>query len=107
MFFTILPGHILDMECPFGHSYGRIYKAQLSSKSRRSEVTFNLNNRLNALLNLKEISTLLYAFSLEIHPFKLLKSVKGGGREFWDAVLWLCFKLPNCIFCHTRDTSVI
>ena len=55
LFFTILPGHILYMECPFGHSYGRTYKAQLSSKSRRTESVFHLNNRLNAPLNLKEI----------------------------------------------------
>ena len=51
VFFTILPGHILYMECPFG----RTYKAQLSSKSRRTEAVFNLNNRLNAPLNIKEI----------------------------------------------------
>ena len=69
VFFTILPGHILYMECLFGHSYGRTYKAQLSSKSRRTEAVFHLINRLNAPLNLKEILTLLYAFLLEIHPF--------------------------------------
>ena len=55
LFFTILPGHILYVECPFGHSYGRTYKAQLSSKSRRTEAVFHLNNRLNSPLNLKEI----------------------------------------------------
>ena len=53
MFFTILPGHILYMERPFVHSYDRIYKAQLSSKSRGTETVFHLNNRLNAPLNLK------------------------------------------------------
>ena len=53
LFFTILPGHILYMECPFGHSYGRTYIAQLSSESRRTEVVFHLNNRLNTPLNLK------------------------------------------------------
>ena len=67
--FTILPRHNLYMECSFGHSYGRIYKAQLSSKSRRTEAVFHLNNGLNAALNLKDISTLSYAFSLEIFPF--------------------------------------
>ena len=53
LFFTILPGHILYME--FGHSYGRTYKAQLSSKNMHTEASFHLNNRLNAPLNLKEI----------------------------------------------------
>ena len=55
LFFTILPGHILYMGCSFGHSYGKTYKAQLSSKSRRKEAVFHLNIRLNAPLNLKEI----------------------------------------------------
>ena len=55
LFFTILPGHILYMECPFGHLYVRTYKAQLSSNSRRTEAVFHLNNRLNAPQNLKEI----------------------------------------------------
>ena len=69
LFFTIFPGHILSMECPFGHPYGRPYKAQLSSKSRHTEDVFDLYNRLNAPLNLKEILTHVYAISLEIHPF--------------------------------------
>ena len=69
LFFTILPGHIVYMECPFGHSYGKTFKAKLSSESRRIESVFHLNNRLNAPLNLREILTLLYAFSLEIHSF--------------------------------------
>ena len=69
LFSTILPGYILYMECPFGHSYGRTYKAQLSSKSRHTEAVFHLNIRLNAPLNLKEIRTLLFAFSLEIYMF--------------------------------------
>ena len=55
LFFEILQGHILYTECPFGHSYGRTYKAQLSSKCRRTKAVFHLNNRLNAPLNLKEI----------------------------------------------------
>ena len=55
VFVTILPGHILYVECPFGHSYGRTYKAQLSSNSRRTEAVFHLNNRLNSPLNIKEI----------------------------------------------------
>ena len=54
LFFTILPGHILYIECPFGHSYGRTYKTQLSSKSRRTEAVFHLNNRLNASVNLNK-----------------------------------------------------
>ena len=69
LFFTILPGHILYMECPFVHSYGIPYKAQLSNKSMRTYAVLFLNNRLNAPLNLEEIWKLLYAFSLEIHPF--------------------------------------
>ena len=55
LFFTILSGNILYMECPVEHSYGRAYKAQLASKSRHTEAVFHLNNRLNTLLNLKEI----------------------------------------------------
>ena len=33
----------------------------------------------------------------------------GDGRVFWDAMLWswLYFKLPVCLFRHTRHTSVI
>ena len=69
LFFTILPGHILYMECPFGHSNGTTYKVQLSSKNRRAKAVFHLNNRLTAPLNFKEVGTLLYAFSLEIHSF--------------------------------------
>ena len=44
-------GRILYMECLFGNSYGRTYKAQLSSKNRRTEAVFRLNNRLNAPLD--------------------------------------------------------
>ena len=54
LFFTILPGHILYMECTFGNAYGRTYKAQLSSKSRDEGAVCHLNNRPNAPLNLKE-----------------------------------------------------
>ena len=38
------------MECPFGRSNGRTYKAQLSSKSMHTEAVFHLNNRLNAFI---------------------------------------------------------
>ena len=69
LIFIILPGCILYMECSFGHSYGRTYKDQLSSKSRCTKAVFHLNIRLNASLNLKEMLTLLYAFSFEIHLF--------------------------------------
>ena len=55
LLFAILPGHILYMECLYGPSYGRTLKAQLSSKSRRTEAVFHLNNRLNAPLSLKEM----------------------------------------------------
>ena len=79
LFSTILPGHILYMKCLYGHSHGRTCKSQLVNKSRRTEADFHLKNKLNAPLNLKKFETLLYALSLEIHLFKLLKSVKGGG----------------------------
>ena len=55
LFFTILPGDILYMECLFGQSYGRTYKDQLSSIRRRPEAVFHLNNRLNAPLTLKKL----------------------------------------------------
>ena len=55
LFFTILPGHILYMEFPFVHSYAILYKAQLSSKSMRTDAVLHLNNKLNAPLNLEEI----------------------------------------------------
>ena len=44
----------LYMEYPFGYLHGRTYLAQLSSKNRRTEADFHLNNRLNVPLNLKE-----------------------------------------------------
>ena len=106
LFFTILPGHILYMECTFGNSYGRTYKAQLSSKSRGIKAVLcssklkNFKRNLNTFIRIFFINT----------PVLALKSVKrggGGGRVFWNAVLWLCFKLPICLFGHTRDTSVI
>ena len=53
-FFKILPGHILYMEGASWHSHGRTYKAQLSSKSMRTEAVFHLNSRLNAPLKLKK-----------------------------------------------------
>ena len=62
-FFTILPGHILYMEYPFWHSYGRTYKVHLSSKHKRKETVLHLNNGMNVLLKLKENSTPKYAFS--------------------------------------------
>ena len=66
VFFTILPGHILYVECPFSmfrHLYGRTYYAQLSSQNRRTEsFFFHLNNILNVPLNFKENCTLRYAF---------------------------------------------
>ena len=54
LFFAIISGLILYMECQFGHSYGRTYKTQLSTKDRHKEVVFYLNDRLNAPLNLKK-----------------------------------------------------
>ena len=82
-----------------------LIKGQLSNKS--TEAVFHLNNKMNAPLNLNEILALLYTFSLEKTPFQLLKLVKREGCVFWDALLWLCFKLPICLFGHTRDTSII
>ena len=49
LFFTFLPGQTLYMGYPFGHLYGRTNKAQLSSKTRRLEAGFHLNNALNVL----------------------------------------------------------
>ena len=54
-FFNFFPDTFYTWNALFGHSNGRTYKAQLSSKSRRTEAVFHLNNRLNAPLNLKEI----------------------------------------------------
>ena len=51
LFFTIPPGHILYMEYPFRHSYGRTCEAKLSSKHMRIKAVFHLNNRLNIPLN--------------------------------------------------------
>ena len=31
----------------------------------------------------------------------------GGRRVFWEAVLWLSFNLPICLFGHTRGMPVI
>ena len=40
-------------------------------------------------------------------PVSALKIIKGGGCVLRAAVLWLCFKLPFCLFDHTWDTPVI
>ena len=40
LLFITRPGHILYMECQFRHSYGRTYKAQLSSKRKRTDADF-------------------------------------------------------------------
>ena len=96
------------MECPFGHSNGRTYKAQLSSKSRRTEAAFHLNDRLNASSKLKSnLNTFIRIFTRNAPVLAHKISKRGGGRDFWDAVLWLCFKLLICLFGHTRDTSII
>ena len=55
LFFTILPGHNLFMECLLGHSYDITYKSQLSEQKQAHRTGFYLNNRLNAPLNLKEV----------------------------------------------------
>ena len=88
LFFTILPGHILYIEGAFWHSYGRTYKAQLSSKSMRTEAVFHLNSRLNAPLYLKRhLNTFIRIFTRNTSVIALKISKKGGGRVFWDAVL--------------------
>ena len=79
-FFLILPGHILYMECPFGHSNGRTYKAQLSSKSRRTEAAFHLNNRLNAYSKLKSnLNTFIRIFTRNAPVLAHKISKRGGG----------------------------
>ena len=82
VFFTILPGHILNMECPFGHSYGKTYKAQLSSKSKRTEAVFHLSNRLNAFLNLKKIELFILIF-IRNKPVLALKI----SKRVWACIL--------------------
>ena len=93
VFFKILLGHILYMDAYLGILMVELIKPNSQAKAG-AQKRFYLNNRLNAPLNIKENWTIFYAFSLEIHPFWRLKSVKGGGRVVRDAVLWLCFKLP-------------
>ena len=44
---------------------------------------------------------------MENTPVLALKSLKWDGRVFWASVSCLCFKLPFCLFSHTKDTSVI
>ena len=83
-----------------------LIKPSCQAKNRRTETVFHLTNRLNVPLHLKDNCTFKYSLSWKRHPFKLLNSYKGGWA-FWPAVLWLCFKLPICLFGHTRDTSII
>ena len=68
------------MECPFAHSYGRPYKAQLSSKSIRTDTVLHLNNRLNAPLNLKRnLKTFIYVrIFIRNTPVLALKISKRG-----------------------------
>ena len=83
LFFTILPGHILYMEGAFWHSYGRTYKAQLSSKSMCIEAVFHLNSRLNASLNLKRHSNTFIRIFTRNTPVLALKISKRG----WACIL--------------------
>ena len=62
--FTFLPGQILYMEYPFGHLKDRSYTAQLSSKIRRLEAGFGLNNRLMILVFMKDIPVLALKVNL-------------------------------------------
>ena len=83
LFFIILPGHVLYMECPFRHWYGRTYKAQLSSKNRRAQkLFFHLNNRLNALVNKRNLNTFILIF-IRNTPVFALKIRKRG----WACIL--------------------
>ena len=81
--FTILPGHILYMEGAFWHSYGRTYKAQLSSKSMRTEAVFHLNMRLNAPLNLKRHLNAFIRIFTRNTPVLAFKISKRG----WACIL--------------------
>ena len=66
------------MEGAFWHSYVRTYKAQLSSKSMRTEAVFHLNSRLNAPLNLKiHLNTFIRIFTRNT-PVLALKVSKGA-----------------------------
>ena len=96
------------MRYPFGHLYGKKNLfSPVAKQNRHTKAVSHLNNILNVSLNLKENLTHKRVFALKIHQFKLLKSVKGGEDVFRAAVLRICFKLSTCLFCNTRDTSVI
>ena len=97
---------LLYIECPFRHSYVITYKSQLSSKRRHTEAVLHLNNRLNAPLKFRNLNTFIRIFIRNTPVLALKISKRGWARVFWATVLWLCFKFPVCLFCHTRDTSV-
>ena len=71
------------MEGAFWHSYGRTYKAQLSSKSMCIEAVFHLNSRLNASLNLKRHSNTFIRIFTRNTPVLALKISKRG----WACIL--------------------
>ena len=98
MFFTILPWHILYIECPFGRSYGRTYKTNLSSKHRRTEAVFHLNNRMNTLLNLKRnLNTFIRIFIRNTLVLALKISKMGVGVYFGTP----CYGYAlNCLFLY-------
>ena len=62
LFFEIFPRHTLYMEYPFGYAYVELI-SPVSSKNRRKEADFHLDNRLNVPLNFKQNCTLRYTFS--------------------------------------------
>ena len=96
LFFTIFPGHILFMECPFGHSYGRTDKAQLSSKSRHTEAAFH--NILNAPLNLKRNFNTLKRIFIRNTPVLALKIGKRGVGVYFGTP---CYGYAlNCLFVY-------
>ena len=62
LFFTILPGHILCMETPFGTSILELIKPSCQAKTGTQMVFFHLNNRMNFPLYLKKVHTYIHIF---------------------------------------------
>ena len=98
LFFTILHGHILYMECLIGHPCGRTYRAQLSSKSRHTEDVFHLNNTLDAPLNLKRnLITFIRIFIINTPVLALKFNKRGVGVNFGMQ----CYGYAlNCLFVY-------
>ena len=86
------------MEGAFWHSYGRTYKAQLSSRSLRTEAVFHLNSRINAPLNLKRhLNTFIRIFTRNTPVLALKISKRGVGVYFGMR----CYGYAlNCLFVY-------